>query len=319
MRVISDWLLKHRITLLEYLDKKAPTQAPPAWWWVIIAAIGVITAHVNIVFKKLQSKGLLITQQTTELQQLAVVISAHLGIEEPNDSDSIVVADDNTVVHERWSVSHSSVIGFLQDQGSFVSKIFNEELSSDLLLQRRIIHMIGRFGLIIVEGILDIQAERDNSNRAAMENIPGMLPHELVKIKGRDFGKIVEKHTNQLKHIWTTQSIAEIEIEHQQLLLAYIHEPLLKNALDQCTHDTSFKAAWEIVGDRFKKLRDFCGEIASVFPNTATVESDFSVLNWEKDEYRLSLTDLSLESIIQCRQFKVLSELVDEYEKSGFI
>jgi len=34
-----------------------------------------------------------------------------------------------------------------------------------------------------------------------MENIPGMLPHELVKIKRRDFGKIVEKHTNQLKHI----------------------------------------------------------------------------------------------------------------------
>jgi len=131
---------------------------------VIIAAIGAITAHVNIVFKKLQSKDLLITQQITELQQLAVVISAHLGIEESNDSDSIVVADDNTIIHERWSVSHSSVIGFLQDQGSFVSKIFNEELFSDLLLQRRIIHMIERFGLIIVERILDIQAERDNSN-----------------------------------------------------------------------------------------------------------------------------------------------------------
>ena len=57
----------------------------------------------------------------------------------------------------------------------------------------------------------------------------------------------------------------------------------------------------------------------SVFSNTATVESDFLILNWEKDEYRLSLMDLSLESIIQCRQFKVLSELVYGYEEIGFI
>ena len=60
---------------------------------------------------------------------------------------------------------------------------------------------------------------------------------------------------------------------------------------------------------KFSVLRDFCGGMASIFPNTATVESDFSILGWEKDEYRKSLTDLSLEGIIYCKQFELLSAL----------
>ena len=73
---------------------------------------------------------------------------------------------------------------------------------------------------------------------------------------------------------------------------------------------TSFEIGWSIVeGKKFDVLRDFCGGIATVFPNTATVESDFSILGGEKDEYRKSLTDLSLEGIIQCKQFELLSSL----------
>jgi hypothetical protein len=47
-----------------------------------------------------------------------------------------------------------------------------------------------------------------------------------------------------------------------------------------------------------------------MFPDTATVESHFSILGWEKDENRKSLTNLSLEGIIQCKQFELLSSLM---------
>ena len=52
------------------------------------------------------------------------------------------------------------------------------------------------------------------------------------------------------------------------------------------------------------------GGIATVFLNTASVESDFSILSWEKDKYRLSITDLSLEGIMHCKQYEILSLLV---------
>lgn len=59
----------------------------------------------------------------------------------------------------------------------------------------------------------------------------------------------------------------------------------------------------------------FLGGLASVFPGTSTVESDFSVIGNEKNEYRTSLTDFSLEGILQCKQFKKLSHLKYQLEK----
>ena len=104
----------------------------------------------------------------------------------------------------------------------------------------------------------------------------------------------------------------EIENQHRQLCIAYCEELALKSVLDKYEEVPikSFDTAWAIVEGRFEILRDFCRGIATVFLNTASVESDFSILGWEKDKYRLSITDLSLEGIMHCKQYDVLSSLV---------
>ena len=66
---------------------------------------------------------------------------------------------------------------------------------------------------------------------------------------------------------------------------------------------------WAIVAGRLEILRDFYGGITAMCANTASVESDFSILGWEKDEYRLSLTDLSLEGVLHCKQFDAIEKL----------
>lgn len=105
--------------------------------------------------------------------------------------------------------------------------------------------------------------------------------------------------------------IVKLEHQHHQLLLAYQHDTAIKLAFNNCDGSTSFEAGWLIVQEKkFDILRDFCGGLASVFPNTASVESDFSILGWEKNEYRKSLTDLSLEGIIHCKQYELLSSLM---------
>jgi hypothetical protein len=81
-------------------------------------------------------------------------------------------------------------------------------------------------------------------------------------------------------------------------------EPPLKTALDGMTGKTvSFQEAWAPVAGRFEMLKEFCGGIATVFPNSTTVEADFSRLGLEKNEYRKSLTDLSLEGVLHSKQF----------------
>ena len=59
----------------------------------------------------------------------------------------------------------------------------------------------------------------------------------------------------------------------------------------------------------------FCGGIASAFPGTATVEADFSIVKWEKDEFRMSLTNFSLEGILHSKQFEKLAEIPIDLEQ----
>ena len=115
-------------------------------------------------------------------------------------------------------------------------------------------------------------------------------------------------HLQQLRHSWSEQTIAEIENQYRGLVTAYREEPVLKSAIDAYAQVSikSFEEAWAIVEGRFEILRDFCGGIVTVFANTASVESDFSILGWEKDKFRLSITDLSLEGVMHCKQYSAL-------------
>ena len=49
--------------------------------------------------------------------------------------------------------------------------------------------------------------------------------------------------------------------------------------------------------------------LASVFPGTRTVESDFSVLGWEKNVHRACLSDLALDGILHSKQRAEIADL----------
>ena len=54
---------------------------------------------------------------------------------------------------------------------------------------------------------------------------------------------------------------------------------------------------------RFKNLLRFCGGVASVFPGTSQVESDFSIVKGEKIMFKKALVDLSHVGILHAKQF----------------
>lgn len=163
---------------------------------------------------------------------------------------------------------------FLEDQGMYLRQTL-QGLSDEL--HHKVIQSIGQLTTSIVEGIINIQAERNERNHAA-DDLPPVLPHELVKLSIRNYGNtIVDPHLQQLRHSWKEEDIAEIENEHRHLRNAYQTEPALKSALDmyETAGVTSFETGWALVDGRFEVLRNFCGGIATVFVNTASVEFGF--------------------------------------------
>ena len=128
-----------------------------------------------------------------------------------------------------------------------------------------------------------------------------------MKLRTAEFGiNVLARHLPQLRLTWSGERISQIEQDHRELCEVYRQDHRLQSVLEGCDH-TTFNAGWAIVDGKFSALRDFCGGIATVFANTASVESDFSILGWGRDEHRLSLTDLSLEGILHSKQHELLS------------
>ena len=87
------------------------------------------------------------------------------------------------------------------------------------------------------------------------------------------------------------------------------NESALNIMLQNSCSTRGFQKSPAPLRSRLPTLRYSCGSLATVFSSTSSVESDVSVLNWEFDEFCQSLTEFSLEGILQSKQFPRLHEL----------
>src|SRR5438552_15506922 len=112
-------------------------------------------------------------------------------------------------------------MNYLFDQGMFIQEIFTDKLSLDQQIQ--VTFMVGNLIMQIVDGITNIQVERDGNNLPAEDQVPPVLSHELVKLKGYDLTRIVVKHLSRFKQFWSDEMIGKFELQHRELLLLYQH------------------------------------------------------------------------------------------------
>jgi hypothetical protein len=156
--------------------------------------------------------------------------------------------------------------------------------------------------LEIVDGVSKITSA---STSDGTKDLPAVLPAELAKVQTHAFISYdIQLQTERLLATKSRQFINDIETEHREFLPTVSSEKPLREALENQPKSVGFSEAWAVCQGRLFKLRKFCGVFATVFPGTATVKSDFSIVSWEKSDYRSALTDLSLEGILHCKQFE---------------
>jgi len=122
--------------------------------------------------------------------------------------------------------------------------------------------------------------------------------------------QVLDPHRERLDQFFSDIDVRLIEEQQRDLYNEYRTRAATRRTIDHHTNSTAFNEAWNDLptkhGQRFYGLRIFAGGLGTIFANTTSVESDFSILNWEKDEFRKSLADLSLEGIFQSKQVKRL-------------
>ena len=233
-------------------------------------------------------------------------------IEGPCSAEQIASLDLATYLSRGlFSVAFSDATTFIQDQGTVViDTLAKIPPKRTVAIMRSVSNIF--YGLYA--GIVAVVANRDYNNQISTDVVPPVLPHSLTVIRTNELCEIIRPHHVRLeKDGWTTQQIDQIEEDHRDLRRAVNSEAWFKKLLCRCSDfKTVFMEGWEMCQGRLDKLQLLDGGLLSIFPNTATLESDFSIIGAEKNVYRQSLTDFLLKSILHANQFKTLHSMCTE-------
>ena len=140
-------------------------------------------------------------------------------------------------------------------------------------------------------------------------SLPPVLPKELLQFSRAQFGDLLVEQKLRLSETLTEPQILDLEKEFKAFKHQIFVEEGFREMIEYMDDLISFDEAWSLIRNKYPLLCMFFGGLASVFPGTSTVESDFSIIGFEKDDYRAVLTNFSLEGILQCKQFKLLHKI----------
>lgn len=320
MSKVLNWLTDNYTIIREHLSDNHVECAPSDSWWVIAFTVVVIANHLTSAFIRLQGKNTILEQQAVGLEALAKDISNVYKINSmsdiPNETDheSILVSATSDMYVDKSNVRSAikrDITALLMFQAMTVGE------------QTTIIDNIGYFALGLVERINNICAKRTANNEPdTIDNFP-VLPSQLYNYDCEQFNVLL---TQQLPIIqdagWSFNRVRRISLEFKRFIDDVNNSPDLKASCGRDNLTTKdytvtdqdiqsavmleFDVSWKFINGRYNDLQTFCAGLATTFANTATVESDFSKIGIEKNDQRQSLTDFSLSSILQTKQYEIM-------------
>lgn len=322
MTKVTNWFKQHHSRIESYLKDNNIENCPKSDWWIVMFTVNSISKEATCTFRALEGMTTLVSQQREKLLELANRYADWFKVQKvpqpisletiaamaEQERDTLILSDTG-----ECCMNSENMIEFFQNLSTYTLNL-SETMEEKYLNETA--KGLCKGVLNLIENIKKIVAERDSKNGAS-DQLPPVLPHQLVKLSGKEFSKILQKQKERLQARYGKHKWYEVEKEFQSLKSMHSRDTEIREKLELCTSSTNFKDGWGIVstgtgtstGTLFPNLRDFCGGIATAFPGTSTVESDFSVVKFEKDEYRSALTDFSLEGILHCKQFNELGSI----------
>ena len=276
--------------------------------WILVLAVSRVAAEILKAVTKLQGYTTILSEQSAVFSRLSRTLCELVRVEGHLTEEQLASLDVNQfLVSGRYAAALDGALQFIKDRGSFVLRELQETDEADVV---KITRSVAQLFVDLVEGLADICAQRDSSNQASMQLLPAVTPQGLVKMRGAQFGAVMLRFKSRLHRNGFMEKDTDcIEQEFSDFLSAYESELPLKESIDRRSAMANFEESWAPLDHRFPKLEEFCGGIASIFPNTARVEADFSTIKREKNPLRSSLSDFSLEGILHASQFDSLQAL----------
>lgn len=309
MERLLNWLKKHRLRVCRHMDENDPQCKPELSWWVMVYLLKDFANTVSIACKSLQGLATLVSFQDQVLENLCNRLRHDGCVKGPIMSNIVPVeSSDDTYINQFYYSRTVDAEEVIMNNELFVRESMATIRSETPDKYNDIISSIQLLYVDTVMGIKSITVERDASNRGT-STLPPVLPKGLLNVTRAHFGDLLAHQRIRLGKKLSADKMVALEEEFKAFKnQAYIEEGFRQN-IEMMDDSISFDDAWKPCSARYPLLCMFFGGLASVFPGTSTVESDFSVIGFEKDDYRKSLTNFSLEGILQCKQYELLNRI----------
>jgi hypothetical protein len=116
---ILKWLAVHRVQIVEYLDEKMPHCTPHFGWWISLLSLRRVTEFLDVLFKELQEKALVVCQQEALFADSFRNLRNLVGLEEllsPSEFDNC--SDADSIRKGSFVISTARVRHFIRGLGS---------------------------------------------------------------------------------------------------------------------------------------------------------------------------------------------------------
>lgn len=214
--------------------------------------------------------------------------------------DDDATSDVKYVSVESMHVKVKAIVMHVQDQGSFANVCYDR---LDVDSQKVVVNTIAIYAMMLILGLMRVKAEHDGDDNNLDQDVPPVLPAQLVKLRHNAFIRdVLNPYRDHIAKFWAPENIDQIKEDHCDLLKFYSLDPILRKAINEHDNNTSLDDTWDYAPGRFSRLHSFFGDLATIFANMTSVKSDLSNLKWEMDDNRTALMHLSLEGIFQAKQ-----------------
>ena len=298
---VLQWIIMKRSIIEDILLEKQPAVAPSDSFWVLVYVVHAFLEPVEHVFKCLQGSEITIIEQERALSNLASELMEQGRIQEYTEEE--ISAGSPSFRDGSFVMCHSDGEVLI---GEMMTACGEKYESLTLEEREAVLDDVLRLYCSGVRGINNIVVDRDRENEAESNLFP-IMPTDWIENEGAKFKELLKSMKPRLLETFSETDVDKIELQFRSLkAVKYRDVALYHSLLDN--EEASFTKAWSIAGTNFELLRSFSGGFASIFANSATVESDFSRIKFEKHLQRQKLNDLTMEGILHAKQFQQLQD-----------
>ncbi|OWZ12921.1 hypothetical protein PHMEG_00013840 [Phytophthora megakarya] len=316
---VLKWFTVNRARLIKLVQDTQPAGAPGKEWWITVLAVNGLMERVTIALTTLGGPVATLGTRRECLNKLVTDLAMMTGAVGP-----LGASQHSTMIHGDsfkfgdFSLNREVMVSFLKEQGSFAISAVNELEENFPTCSQAAVESTANFAVSVIARVHQIVMNNDeNGSITANPNaaVPPFLPPALCKTRNQVFVTHVQTQRVRLLQHFSADQIEQIEDQHRMLRTSYQLDEHVSQQLNALPTRCTFSEAWKdarIGGNDCRLLRNFCGAIACATTDQVLLrntEADFSLINWRRSPFGLSLVDFLLEAVLHAQQYSALSRL----------